>query len=87
MMDSKYQLAGLVSWGVGCGRADRPGVYVRLSQYLEWIAKVIGGWVSGWAELLGGSPPGGGGLLTMCLSFCLSVCLRVPVCVCVCRAR
>ncbi|XP_069375947.1 ovochymase-1 isoform X2 [Paralichthys olivaceus] len=34
---SKYKLAGLISWGVGCGRARRPGVYTKLQQHTQWL--------------------------------------------------
>ncbi|GAB0095519.1 Peptidase S1 domain-containing protein [Sergentomyia squamirostris] len=41
--DGVHKLYGIISWGQRCGYANKPGVYVKVSQYIDWIWSKLNG--------------------------------------------
>lgn len=39
--EGRFWAAGIVSWGVDCGRQGTYGVYTTVTSYLDWITKTM----------------------------------------------
>ena len=37
--DGRWTQVGIVSWGIGCGKGQYPGVYTRITSFMDWLRK------------------------------------------------
>lgn len=39
--NGRWNLIGIISWGIGCALPNQPGVYTRITEFSSWIYQII----------------------------------------------
>lgn len=39
--EGRWDLIGIISWGIGCALPNQPGVYTRITEFSAWINQII----------------------------------------------